>query len=254
MRLIYLTLCVTMLAICGCDKDAQTLDTNEENNPFVKQGQAYMDTGDWEQAEQSFLQAIASNPSIAKPHLDLAAIYHQHKSDFINAIYHYKRYTDLRPNSEKDAFINEQIQKVQMDWAQAIFEKNGVMKAIQELKVAQQKLQQMEKLEQYVQQVQQENAALNARITELQRQPTQQTIAETQEVAPVAETISDEPEPVATDHIVYTVTEGDTLSAIAKKHYGTSGKWDLIYDANRDRMKGPSDLRIGQTLIIPNDQ
>ncbi|MDA0214886.1 MAG: LysM peptidoglycan-binding domain-containing protein [Planctomycetota bacterium] len=51
----------------------------------------------------------------------------------------------------------------------------------------------------------------------------------------------------------YVIQKGDTLGAIAARELGTSKKWELIYDANRDRIKGPSDLKIGKPLRIPYD-
>ena len=52
-------------------------------------------------------------------------------------------------------------------------------------------------------------------------------------------------------HQIYTVVAGDNLTKIAKKFYGTDD-YEPIYEANKDRMKSPGDLRVGQTLLIPN--
>ncbi len=49
----------------------------------------------------------------------------------------------------------------------------------------------------------------------------------------------------------YTVQEGDTLSEISQKFYGTHAKTRLIYEANRDKLKSENDLRIGAELVIP---
>jgi LysM repeat protein len=51
----------------------------------------------------------------------------------------------------------------------------------------------------------------------------------------------------------YTVREGDTLQKIAKKFYGTTKKWTLIYDANKATLKGPDRIYPGQVLNIPLD-
>ena len=134
MRTIYLPLCIAMLILCGCKKDASSLDTKEERNPLVKQGQAYMEIKDYTKAEESFKQAIENKPSMARPYLDLATIYHQYKPDYISSIFYYKRYLELRPDSEKTEFINEQIQKVQIALANAILTQSGAVKAIQDLK------------------------------------------------------------------------------------------------------------------------
>lgn len=50
----------------------------------------------------------------------------------------------------------------------------------------------------------------------------------------------------------YTVVRGDTLSAIAKRKYGSVSKWRVIYDANRSVIGSNPDLIIpGQILWIP---
>lgn len=49
----------------------------------------------------------------------------------------------------------------------------------------------------------------------------------------------------------YTVAKGDTLSAIAKKFYGKSSRWRVIFEANTDRISNPDLIQIGQVLKIP---
>lgn len=50
----------------------------------------------------------------------------------------------------------------------------------------------------------------------------------------------------------YTVRPGDNLSKIAKRFYGDSEKWDLIYARNRKLIgPRPNDLKVGMELVIP---
>ena len=49
----------------------------------------------------------------------------------------------------------------------------------------------------------------------------------------------------------YTVEKGDSLWKIAKKFYGNGAKWNLIYEANKDAVKNPNTIYIGQELVIP---
>jgi hypothetical protein len=49
----------------------------------------------------------------------------------------------------------------------------------------------------------------------------------------------------------YTVVEGDTLSAIAERFYGSANEWPRIFEANRDQLDNPDLIQIGQTLRIP---
>jgi len=49
----------------------------------------------------------------------------------------------------------------------------------------------------------------------------------------------------------YTVKAGDTLSKIAKAHYGDPNQYTKIFEANRDKLKDPDKIFPGQVLVIP---
>lgn len=49
----------------------------------------------------------------------------------------------------------------------------------------------------------------------------------------------------------YTVQPGDTLSKISKELYGNANQYMKIFEANRDRLKSPDQIQVGQQLVIP---
>ena len=49
----------------------------------------------------------------------------------------------------------------------------------------------------------------------------------------------------------YVVAEGDTLTKIARRFYGSSARWEDILKANRDVLKDEKSLVVGSTLKIP---
>ncbi len=49
----------------------------------------------------------------------------------------------------------------------------------------------------------------------------------------------------------YTVQPGDTLSKISKDVYGNANEYNKIFEANRDVLNDPNQIRAGQTLKIP---
>jgi len=51
--------------------------------------------------------------------------------------------------------------------------------------------------------------------------------------------------------VTYTVAKGDTLSKIAKDHYGKASRWPLVFEANRDQLDDPDRIKPGQVLRIP---
>ena len=64
--------------------------------------------------------------------------------------------------------------------------------------------------------------------------------------------LSDAPAPKAAPaQRVHKVVAGDTLSKIAKKYYGDASLYPQIFEANRDILKDPNLIKIGQKLRIP---
>jgi LysM repeat protein len=49
----------------------------------------------------------------------------------------------------------------------------------------------------------------------------------------------------------YTVKSGDTLGTISKQFYGNTGDYMRIFNENKDRLKNPDTIAIGQKLEIP---
>jgi tetratricopeptide (TPR) repeat protein len=230
MRIVYTVLCITVLTLCGCGKSSRSTEAAEERHPLVKQGMAYMEIKDYNKAEAAFRQAIESDPQMARPHLDLATIYQQYKPDYLDSIVHYTRYLELRPDSEKAEFIREQIGKVQNALTQEILKQAGAYE-----------------LQKRYQELLKENTELKRRLAgPSAAAPVQQPPA-----GPTSSESTQAGESSQGTHQIYTVVAGDTLTRIATEFYGNTD-WEIIYEANRDRMKSPADLRVGQTLIIPD--
>jgi len=56
------------------------------------------------------------------------------------------------------------------------------------------------------------------------------------------------PPPAPRTHVV---VEGDTLTKISRKYYGTSSRWEDILKANRDVIKDEKSLVVGSSLKVP---
>jgi len=50
----------------------------------------------------------------------------------------------------------------------------------------------------------------------------------------------------------HVVRQGETLSAISSRYYGSAGQWRRIFEANRETLKDAHTLRPGTRLIIPD--
>lgn len=49
----------------------------------------------------------------------------------------------------------------------------------------------------------------------------------------------------------YVVKKGETLYEIARAQYKSEAAWKAIYEANRDRLANPGDVRAGMKLVLP---
>jgi nucleoid-associated protein YgaU len=57
--------------------------------------------------------------------------------------------------------------------------------------------------------------------------------------------------PAEAQSAFYTVEKGDTLSKIAKQHYGNANRYNEIFEANRPMLKDADEIYPGQVLRIP---
>jgi nucleoid-associated protein YgaU len=105
-------------------------------------------------------------------------------------------------------------------------------------------------------QLREENRSLAARLA--QAQGTLDQIAAAARLGtPAAQIASGAPPAVrppanpAAEARFHVVTEGDSLSRISLRYYGTASRWQEIFNANRDVLQGANSLRVGMQLRIP---
>lgn len=49
----------------------------------------------------------------------------------------------------------------------------------------------------------------------------------------------------------YVVEKGDTLQKISRRFYGTTKRWNKIFQANKDKLKAPDKIYPGQVIDVP---
>ena len=214
-----------LLVLTGCDTETLSQDEREEKIGRVIEARELMKAGQYADAETRFKQALLENPTIARPHLDLATLYQQHIINYVHAIYHYDRYLELRPTSEKRGLVEQQRMKVAQLLANTLLKNTPQVQALAE------------------ENRQLKNELMRLRGNTLERESVRRS---PENVNP-----STEEKSANKDVRIYHVEAGDTLSKIAKKFYNDATLWDLIYQANRDALQSPSGIRVGQTLVIP---
>jgi nucleoid-associated protein YgaU len=78
-----------------------------------------------------------------------------------------------------------------------------------------------------------------------------QTAVEGQQETPSDSTIHEQTEKIQTERF-HIVRKGETLSKISLTYYGSAGKWQKIFEANKQTLKDPNKLAPGTKLIIPD--
>ncbi len=105
-----LVLGLLCFAVGGCSRVGYQ-DKREQKSKIMLKAYSMSSAGDFDSAIALFNKALESYPTLARPHLDVALLLHDYTHDYIRAIYHYNRYLEMRPGSEKTAMIGERIKQ-----------------------------------------------------------------------------------------------------------------------------------------------
>ena len=86
---------------------------------------------------------------------------------------------------------------------------------------------------------------------EATRQKLNMIVGNVKYIEAVDDTALRSPEPQSAPPKVHEVQSGDTLSSIAKQHFGDANAYTRIFEANRPMLSDPDEIYPGQVLIIP---
>ena len=124
-----------LIIMNGCAKTVQELDTIESRDSLIRRAQAKAREGNKAAALRWLNMAVEKKPRLAKAPLEMAVLYDDYKNDYVRAIYHYQRYLELRPQTEKSEMIEGRIRRARMAFAESISDKiSGIDKKFYELK------------------------------------------------------------------------------------------------------------------------
>lgn len=232
---------LSALLLTGCGEANR--DAADENNPRIRKGLEQVELKQWNEAVAYFQEALKNDYRLARADLELALIYHQQKKDYVRAIHHYRRYLEKRPGTEKEAILRDWIRQAEISFAAQIGESAGdiseeIVRLTRENNLLRKQLSRMAVVSPTA--AKRPEPAATEKPEPVSPDPTpvsEQPVERIQLPAPVPET--------------YQVLPGDTLTRIAKTVYGDSGLWRKIYEANLNQMKNESDLKAGQTILIP---
>jgi len=219
-------------------------DVREDRDPLLRRARERKNAQDFQGAIELYQRALEKRPGLARAHLELGLIFDQSLNNQVRAIYHYERYLELDPKAEKRKLVEDLIRHAKLSFAASLPDRPS--EAVREIAM-----------------LKQEIAALREQATGGQApMPSRPAVARAPSPAPPAPApptgasataaVVPAPSPAPPAMEVYVVKPGDTLSRIAAKVYGDSGRWQPIFDANRGALPGgPQSIRVGQTLMVP---
>ncbi len=263
--LIVLCLCGT-----GCNR-AGFLDAREQNDRRVARAYELLEEGQYPEAGNILEQVLEVDPNLVRPHLDLALLLHDQGQDYIRAIYHYRRYLDLRPATEKRDMVEDRIRQAALAFYKRVkqeLEERGeedVVTVSRDTNAADSdpSLQQqnatltaqLDQAREQVSALEETNRIHRVHIKQMQekidRLQSRKLAMETEERVPVPDAATSDDAASEAPPRTYTVRPNDSLSVIAHRVYGDATKWRLIQRANREVLGDSVALRIGQVLVIP---
>ncbi len=291
MRFRFIPLCLCALAtlffVAGCGRYEASPVTAEIDEPGYRRGKELVRQGRNHEALASFLKVVEKRGDDApESHLELGILYQQHIKDPIAAIYHYRKFRELKRNSPQSDLVRQRIDAATREFARTL--------PGRPLDNQTDRLDLLEKMDQ----IQRENVQLKEQLialrTEAVTAPRQtqalavpphragvdqlppQVLEMTQSpVMPATETlpvppvppppppplapptrpvVQQQPAPPPVTNTAYRrhiVVKGDTLFSLAQRYYGNRSRWRDIYAANRHVLPNESALTIGMELRIP---
>ena len=255
------TIFLTALLIfaAGCGGSSVEVVSEEQEKSFLR-GKRYEREGNHSEALSAFLKVIARREEAADSHLEAGRIFLNHIKDPISAIYHFRKYLEIRPDSVQAGLVRQLINTSKKEFARTLaghpFENDIDRLDLLEL-VNQLKLDNRRMREQLAASAGVAMRAVNGMAGEESQTlgedslpESAQTYAGSNEQAPAA------PSGVAANNAetrptTYIIQPGDNLSKISAKVYGSPGRWREIFQANQDKLANPNDLRVGVELRIP---
>ena len=214
----------------------------EENDSAYDRGRAHLRQGNEEEALDEFLSVTRRIVQSPQSHIEVGRLLMKLDSrrDPVAAIYHYRRFLQLSPESKEAATVEQLIVTAERE----IIRKLPGEPYVEHLEALG---------------LREENNRLKRELSDMRvrlglpletTDTVQSPSASTPSASPAVPLVpAKPPEPsVPRTHVVQ---QGDSLYAISRKFYGDSAHIDLIFNANRDVLINKRSLKIGQKLRIP---
>lgn len=101
---------LALAVLTGCDPQAR-IDVPETDEPQYRRGTQYLRSQQNQHALEAFLKVIDKRDGDApESHFEAGRIYLTHLGDPYAAIYHFRRYLQIRPNSQQAPMVKQMIE------------------------------------------------------------------------------------------------------------------------------------------------
>ncbi len=216
-------LCLALAAGCGRGSG----ERREMRDRHLRRAFAAKESQDIDRAIELCEKALERKPDLALAHRELGLMLDNYRGDYVEAIYHYQRYLELRPDSEQREAVEKLIRHCRASFAAEIAETPAEL----------------------------ERTLLerNERIRQLEAEVAEWRAKSGVPAAPLVSSPAPVPS-AATPALptpVHVVQAGENLATISSRYYGTPSKWQAIFNANRDRVADANNIRVGTRLDIP---
>ena len=181
--------------------------------------------GDFARAVDLYEAALDDSQNIRKAevHYNLALLYDDKLNDPVSALHHFKRYLALSPNGPHAKDVANSIKRDEIAALTALSGDSVITRA-EAARLRNENLMLHKEVE--------ARAASRSMLEKSQGNDTKKAHGRK-----AGQT--------------YVVQSGDTLFSISRKFYKSPKRWKEILEANKNNIRDPKDLTIGQTLVIP---
>jgi hypothetical protein len=119
--LLLLAVALLVFGLAACGDDGRQSYATEVDEPYYRQAEQMKRSGRQQEALSAYLKVIEKRGDDApESHLEAGLVYLHHIRDPIAAIYHFRKYLSLRPNSAQAPLVKQRIDAAIRDFARTL--------------------------------------------------------------------------------------------------------------------------------------